>query len=219
MTTRPEPTITDKCGTWTGYKRHSRKKEQKCEACAKIGKKVNAKKYANNREKRLLQQKQYRLKNENLVKERKKRYYRENKEKVRAGIKRWESQNRDKVLQYQRQWHANNKDKSRANSLRMAHKRNAIKRKSKSEPYTEKQVINLYGINCYLCKKEIDFIAPRTPRLEGWHFGLHIDHVVPISRGGEDVISNVRPVHAICNLKKASKVDEEYTRMAAKVFI
>lgn len=216
---RPEPTITEVCGTWTGYKKHARKNEKKCEPCAKIGKEVNAERYVANKEKRLAQQKKYREQNRDLILERKKIYYRKNKDKVRAGIKNWESRNRDKVIQYSRNWHINNREKSRINSLRIAHRRNALKRKTRVEQYTEKQVIDLYGINCYLCEIKIDFNAARTPRKEGWHYGLHIDHVVPISRGGGDVIDNVRPVHAICNLKKANKVNEEYKKMAAKAFI
>jgi len=32
--------------------------------------------------------------------------------------------------------------------------------------------------------------------------GLHIDHVMPLSKGGPDTLENVRPAHGSCNVKK-----------------
>jgi len=31
---------------------------------------------------------------------------------------------------------------------------------------------------------------------------LHIDHLVPLAKGGSDTLENVRPAHGICNLRK-----------------
>jgi hypothetical protein len=68
--------------------------------------------------------------------------------------------------------------------------------------YTEKQVLEIYGTNCYLCKKPINMNAPRTTQTKGWEFGLHIEHVIDIALGGPDTLENVRPSHGICNIKK-----------------
>lgn len=38
----------------------------------------------------------------------------------------------------------------------------------------------------------------------GWEDGLHLDHVVPLSKGGPDLITNVKPSHARCNLAKSA---------------
>ncbi len=48
--------------------------------------------------------------------------------------------------------------------------------------------------------------APRKPGIPGWEFGLHIEHVVPISKNGADALYNVRPSHGICNLQKGIKI-------------
>lgn len=206
-TPRPEPTITDKCGTWAGYKRHARRKERKCEPCALVGKERNRKKYLANREQILASQNEYRQRNREQVLERKKRYYRENKDKVRAGIKDWEARNPDKVLEYSRNWYQANIEKARADSLRTAHRRNAKKRNTRTEPYTEIQVLEMYGTDCNICSKPIDFTAPRRSSANSnWQQGLHIDHLIPISKGGTDTLDNVRPTHALCNLKKADKL-------------
>lgn len=67
------------------------------------------------------------------------------------------------------------------------------------------QIVLTYGLTCYLCKKEIDLKLPRTSR-----YGLTIDHVVPLTKGGKDILENLRPTHWICNIQKSNKSLEEY---------
>lgn len=47
--------------------------------------------------------------------------------------------------------------------------------------------------------------APRRTNIKGFEFGLHIDHVIPLVKGGSHTLENVRPSHAICNLKKGAR--------------
>ena len=69
------------------------------------------------------------------------------------------------------------------------------------EIYTTEMIIERWGTICYLCDEEIDLEAPRTnPE------GLHLDHVIPISKKGCDIIDNVKPTHARCNLAKSDKL-------------
>ena len=84
--------------------------------------------------------------------------------------------------------------------------KNRRRRASITNDYNELQVIATYGINCYLCDLEIDFMAPRKCGIPGWENGLHIDHLVPVSRGGSDTLENVRPTHGLCNLVKYNSV-------------
>lgn len=96
-----------------------------------------------------------------------------------------------------------NKEKKRARWR----KREAMRRNSHSSPYVDSDVIDLYGNVCYICSQEIDLSASRRSGIgENWQNGLHIDHVIPLSKGGPDCIENVRPAHAFCNLKKGSKL-------------
>jgi len=81
----------------------------------------------------------------------------------------------------------------------------AKRRAAYSEKYTEAQVLSLYGYNCNVCKKEIDLKSNRSPGKLGWELSLHIDHLVPIARGGADTLENVRPTHGICNVKKGAR--------------
>lgn len=54
--------------------------------------------------------------------------------------------------------------------------------------------------------QDINWIAPRHPSTPGWELGLQLDHVIPLSKGGTDLISNVFPSHGKCNLNKGSKI-------------
>lgn len=70
------------------------------------------------------------------------------------------------------------------------------------EPYSVTQVLLKYGKNCHICLTPIDLKASRRVGIGDWILGLHIDHLVAIAKGGADKLENVRPSHAICNLKK-----------------
>lgn len=88
--------------------------------------------------------------------------------------------------------------------------RKARKLNAPSEPYTTQQILDLYGINCYLCKEPIDLNAPRRAGMVGWELGLQIEHIVPLSKDGSDLIENVRPSHGQCNLSKHTTPLEKY---------
>ena len=85
----------------------------------------------------------------------------------------------------------------------------AIHDGAKRSPYTTKQAIELYGSDCHICKQSISMDAPRRVGLEGWEKGLHLDHVIPISKGGDDTIDNIRPSHGYCNIIKWAKTEWE----------
>lgn len=74
------------------------------------------------------------------------------------------------------------------------------------EAYTYQQVLEKYGKSCHICNEAIDLKAPRRCGAEGWEKGLHIDHVVPLSKGGDDTLENVKPSHGYCNLKKHATI-------------
>ena len=76
---------------------------------------------------------------------------------------------------------------------------------NKSNYFSVNTVIDAYGSDCHLCDKPIDLTAPRKVGVNGWEMSLHIDHVIPLSKGGDDTLENVRPSHAQCNLNKSAK--------------
>lgn len=78
---------------------------------------------------------------------------------------------------------------------------------TQADCYTTQQILDLYGSDCHICHEPIDMNAPRKQGRENWEFGLHLDHVTPLFLGGENSISNVKPSHGMCNLRKGGGVD------------
>ena len=66
------------------------------------------------------------------------------------------------------------------------------------------EVVRTYGSNCSVCQEPIDLELKRTSRM-----GLTVDHWIPLSKGGSDDITNLRPAHWICNLKKSNSLPKE----------
>ena len=40
-------------------------------------------------------------------------------------------------------------------------------------------------------------------------FDFHVDHIIPLSRGGSHTFDNVQASHPLCNARKASKLPWE----------
>lgn len=88
----------------------------------------------------------------------------------------------------------------------IARRKRAMKKANGWEKYTEAQVLDRYGAVCHICTKPIDLSLSRKIGTEGWQQSLHIDHVIPIAKGGPDTLANVRPAHAKCNIGKRDKL-------------
>ena len=84
----------------------------------------------------------------------------------------------------------------------------ALRRGVVHEDWTEKQLIDTYGSDCYICNKPIDFDAPK--RGVGSDYSFWPDHMTPTSRGGENTIRNVRPCHRKFNQHKSTMTYDEY---------
>ena len=84
----------------------------------------------------------------------------------------------------------------------------ALRRGVVHEDWTEKQLIQTYGTNCYICNGPINFNAPRKGA--GSEYSLWPDHVIPTSRGGSNTLDNVRPCHRKCNQNKHTMTYDEY---------
>lgn len=61
-------------------------------------------------------------------------------------------------------------------------------------PDVRRMVVIRDGLMCGLCRGEV---APDD---------VHIDHIVPVSRGGTDELTNLQVTHSRCNLKKGARV-------------
>jgi 5-methylcytosine-specific restriction endonuclease McrA len=138
------------------------------------------------------------------------------KERERERKKKYWIKNRKKLLAYQKAYRKAKPEVGRARqkrywarhpekALAFNRKRRARKNEVLHIPYTKEEVLEKYGSNCHICKEPIDLKAPRAVRFKGWERGLHLDHVIPISKGGSDTIDNIRPAHGQCNVRKGAR--------------
>lgn len=163
------------CGTRSAYNRHLRYKEVTCELCKAASRAHVADWTAKNYE---------RMREINMRASHKYRAKEETKRKrAEYASKRNRTPEGKEVL------------------LRATHRRRARKMGAGFEVYTTQQVLDLYGSLCHLCGLPIDLLAPRRANATG----LHIDHVIPIAKGGSDTLANVRPAHGLCNVRKGGR--------------
>lgn len=81
------------------------------------------------------------------------------------------------------------------------HRRRANKLKVESSKYTKEEVIERNGGICHICGKQID-LTLKSPHKKSFS----IDHIIPVSLGGNDTLDNVLPAHRNCNSSKGTKL-------------
>lgn len=155
--------------------------------------------------------KEFRQNNPEAFREIKRRSNCKHSEKRRIAKRRWDAANREHVQAYAelhreetrergRKWREDNPERS----LAYVHMRRA-RLQNNGGSYTaadidlqRKAQTNKGGVlMCWLCGKPI----------KG---RFHIDHFIPIVRGGSNSPENIRLTHPTCNLQKASKTPQEY---------
>ena len=117
-------------------------------------------------------------------------YYKENGAEMRRQNKVYMQRPgvRRRRKEYERDWRARNPD--------IVHRHNASRRARLagciSEEYSRGEILSAMPY-CLSCFSTIN---------------LHIDHVVPVSRGGDDVVGNLQVLCARCNLEKHATYHE-----------
>ena len=193
------------CGTSAGYKKHKNHKTTPCPQCL-----IACAEYSRGRYQATADRKRELARIRNSRPERKayiKLYKQKNKEYILKMNRAYVASNRQKVAEQKKQWKIDNPEKNLHHNRKAERARRARLKNSITIPYTESQVISTYGTNCNICGLAIDFNATRQVGKKGWQMGLHIDHLIPIARGGADTLENVRPTHGLCNLRKCANVD------------
>ena len=67
-----------------------------------------------------------------------------------------------------------------------------------------RKAIRFHRPPCGICLKPIDYSLPHLDPGE-----FVVDHVIPLSRGGLDVIENKQAAHRSCNASKSNKLEED----------
>ena len=171
--------------------------------------------------------KEYRKTHHEYYVEKGKEWYRANTEKSYFLTKKWRENNTERANLYARQWKIDNyerhvswravyRDVNREKEARdhkswvQAHpercrdycaKRRALKRNATIEPLPDKYEIALYEAQhglCYYCGTSL----AETKQ--------HLEHMIPLSRGGAHALSNLVLSCIACNLQKHTMTAEEF---------
>ena len=167
--------------------------------------------YQKNKEKSKEKSKVWREKNKERYLETTKAYLEKNKERLSEKSRIWYINNKEKSSELTRAWYANNKEKrsstgkrwrinNRSKVREIVARRRSRLLKNGIFYISEKEITKLLSSKCYLCK---------TKPSE------HLDHIVPICKGGVHSIGNLLGACQRCNLEKGSKTLFEYKRYKA----
>lgn len=122
-------------------------------------------------------------------------YYAANKDRLAPRNRAYYQANKERAAQRAREWRAANQERFRANiRTRKARKRNAEGR------HTGKDIKQQYKAQrgkCYWCDCKVGN-------------DYHVDHIIPLSRGGSNGPENIAIACAPCNLSKHNKLPTEW---------
>jgi len=154
--------------------------------------------------------KQYRKENIEKIKEYTKQWRKDNPDKVKENKKRYRAKHPEKRVEEHRLHYLNHKEKISENKKqyykteqgKMCRKRGKTKRLAK-----EKEIINTltsqewldileqYNYRCAYC--DVEFEVENMPTK---------DHIIPISKGGNNTKENTIPACQSCNSKKGNRI-------------
>jgi hypothetical protein len=120
-------------------------------------------------------------------------YYAAHREEIAAKKAAYYAVHREESAAYRAAYAKANPEKvNAACALRRARKRgNSI-----GSPRPDfKAILAEFGMVCHICGLEIL-----------GEVDLHMDHVIPLAKGGPHSAENLRPSHATCNIRKGSKL-------------
>lgn len=164
--------------------------KNKCKMCDKEY-------YKNNRNKMIEHSKEYYKNNKAVVQEYKKQYYKNNREEVIKKSIEYRNNNTDRVSEYLKEYQKNNKDKM----VFYASKRRILEN-GNGGSYTQEQWQETLEYFDYKCAYTGECIKGN----------LHIEHIIPITKGGTNYIWNLIPSTPHANISKRNKDMEDWYR-------
>jgi len=155
---------------------------------------------SNNREYFYNYRKKYYLNNKDKVKEQNRLKYEKNKEAIKSNQRDYYRKNIEKIKIY------NKSEAGRERARRGFHKRRASIISTCDGTVTKESLQRLrvkQNNKCYDCNCRLDFKAKNK---------VHLDHRIPLSKGGIHSITNVVYLCKRCNLTKSNTYSDNYTK-------
>lgn len=130
------------------------------------------------------------IKNYDYHIQRKRKYNKEAKEKIGEHKRKYYQLNRQKELIRCKRWAQLNPEKAAQKTM----KRYAIKKAATIGKVDYFEILKRDGYICHICGKPVD------------KNDVHFDHVIPLSKGGNHSMDNIKVSHSHCNLVKSNKI-------------
>ena len=201
-----------KCGEWKGFgefykdKRNKDECREKCKKCIKQYQKKNAERLKKYRQENAEQfkeyERQYYQENIERIKGRKKQHYQENAERLKETCKQYQQKNPERYKEYRKQYLQT--ERGRESFYRSNLKRKSYKHKVNFTPHERKVILDRDNWKCCNCGIKVhdrstgDWNTPDK---------AHIDHIIPLSKGGNSEPSNLQTLCRTCNLSKNNKIE------------
>lgn len=161
-----------------------------CKACQSIRGRAL---YQADREKRLAYRKAHHAANREEENARVRAYDAANREAKLVRLKAYRDAHQEEAVERARAWRLANPDRCRTHAQ--------IKRaRKKAAPYEDVDPSAVYHRDagcCGICGHRVD--------PDDWH----LDHIIPLSRGGHHLYENVQVSHPLCNMSKGARMPQE----------
>lgn len=131
-------------------------------------------------------------KNREARNERSRKWREDNPEKAKEVYRRSREKHIERARKACREWQKKNPERVRELVMRY----HARKLGATVGIVDYEEILERDGLWCYLCDSAVE---PDD---------IHFDHVVPLSKGGEHSMENIRVTHSLCNLTKADRLVE-----------
>ena len=139
----------------------------------------------------------YRVENREAIAEYKAKYYVENLEAIYESKAKYYAENRESIAESKAKYCAEN---PQADGLNNAVKRSTLSDDELFDGATRKQV---------MAETKFDYIL-RNLMSEKMGVEYHVDHIIPLDKGGIHRLSNLRVIPAALNKSKRNRLDEEW---------
>lgn len=154
-------------------------------------------------------------------KQERKEYYQKNKEKLKAYNIEYRKKNKQKVSERNRAYKQEHKDRAaeqqrqyykteagRNTRIKKCHKRRVSKMGIGYENFNPIKVFQRDGYRCQMCGRKT------RPDFNQWHpLYPHLDHIVPLSIGGEHSKANTQCLCRECNMAKGNHGNGDQMRL------
>lgn len=165
---------------------------------------------------------EYRLRNRERINKKSAAYWMANKEKLNEYKAKYTEANREKIRKYRADYYASKKDEFRKNGARhyaenketyiqYARDRRAIKRNAEGR-HTAADITRIFEHQRGLC------VNCHTKLFKSGKQKFHVDHIIPLAKGGSNWPSNLQCLCPTCNLSKGAKDPLEWAHQNGRLF-